>query len=616
MPGFEYTISQGDSVAGLARRYRTEGGWRAIWEDEHNEELRRLRGGIDGLVPGDRIFIPGAEGNVCETPSGAAADFTAPPPWRIFAEDGSSAPPTAVPVSGAIRMKAMHDEGTSGTWTWSSPSAKVTLSNQATDTVTITAGANVSATLSDEVINLSFAPADGGTSEEAADSGSGDGASGGGTSEGTPDGGTSEGAAEETSGSESSEESPEEATTEPVSDADAAAAEAPIGGPAVVTTRITVISVAFSPSPSHSWGYDGMGADCDDATPAGQTPHLSVKQRSRGEVMVAIRGGASGGVLHFTSDDTSIAEAATNGTPPANFTLFIDGKAGDGETIIRARANADDGPICASLTVNVYQEKSVTAKVAKVWDSTSASTALSRPSFSVADTQTAVRGFYKQTVATIALTDYSSTGGVLDINFDPTGAGALVLEAGRTSSGQQAIINALTGTDKKIVVVKDLQWLFSLGTATAIGDPTITLGSHLTSRYMAYITPDTYQLGGPGNYEEIEVTAVDVNTRVVTLTGTVTKVHPVTEGIWWPLGGLSGDPAFVKEGSDDQDMVNKVIGHECGHELLNLRDLDKLECMMHYSNSRTGMKIRFKDLPRYYNPPGGNENQWSVITRP
>lgn len=56
MAGFEYTISQGVSVAGLARCYRIEGGWRAIWDDEHNEELRRLRGVIEGFLPGDRIF--------------------------------------------------------------------------------------------------------------------------------------------------------------------------------------------------------------------------------------------------------------------------------------------------------------------------------------------------------------------------------------------------------------------------------------------------------------------------------------------------------------------------------------------------------------------------------
>ena len=585
MPGFEYTISQGDSVGGLARRYRIEGGWQAIWDDEHNEELRRLRGGIEGLLPGDRIFIPGAEGNICETPSGGAVDFTAPPPFRIFAEDGSSMPLTAVPVCGEIRMKAVHDDGASGRWMWTTPSAKITLSNHETDTVTITAGEDVSAGVSAEEIRLTFVPADGGTSE---------------------------GAAEESSESESCEE----ATSEPVCDPDAEAAEDPIGGAVYVATRITVISVAFSASASHPWGYDGMGANCDDATPAGQTPHLSVKQRSRGEVAVTVLGGATGGVLHFTSDDASIAEPDAIEAPPASFTLFIDGKAGDDETLIHARANAEDGPICASLAVNVYQEKSCTAKVAKVWDSTSASTALSRPSFSVADTQTAVREYYKQAVATIALSDYNSSGQVIDVNFDPGGAGALVLEAGRTSTGEQAINNAITGTDKKIVVVKDLQWLFNLGTATAVGDTTITLGSHLNSTYMAYITPDTYQLGGPGNYEEVVVTATDVNTRVVTLASAVTKVHPVTEGLWWPLGGLSGDPAFVKEGSDDQDMVDKVIGHEFGHEILGLLDLDKSECMMHFSNSRTGMKIRFKDQPRYYNPPGGNENQWNGITRP
>ncbi len=582
MPGFEYTIRQGESLDDLARRYRVEGGWRAIWDDEHNDNLRRLRGGPERLCPGDRIFIPGADGNVCETPSGVAADFSEPPPWRIFAEDGRSAPPTVVPTRGSIRMKAVHDEGAQGTWTWSTPSRKITLAGQGTDTVTIRAGANVSGA-DGEIVRLSFAPADGGTSE-----------------------GTDEEC-------ESAEESTSDSGCGPEADD---AAQTPAGGLASVTTNILVISVIFSPSPSHPWGYDGMGPECDDATPAGQTPHLSVRQRSRGEASVSIRGGAGGGVIHFTSDDASIAVADSDGAQSDEFLLFIDGKGGDSaETIIRARANADDGPICASLAVNVYREKSCTAKVAKVWDRTSEGTRLSRPSFSVADTQTAVRGYYKQAVVTITLSDYSADGGVLNVNYDPNRTGKLILEAGRTSSGEQAIRNALSGTDKKIVVVKDLEWLFLLGKEAQIGDREIALASHVDATKFALITPDTYRFGGPGNYEDIRTTGTDATKNIVTLASGLTKNHPVTEGLWWPLGGLSGDPAFVREGSNTQEVINMVIGHEFGHEILNLRDLDKTECMMHFSNDRTGMKIRFKNQPRYYNPPGGNENQWNVIPR-
>ncbi|MBU8922134.1 MAG: LysM peptidoglycan-binding domain-containing protein [Bacteroidales bacterium] len=549
MPGFEYTVRSGDTLSALARTHRVEGGWQAIWNDDNNEELRETRSGPDRLLPGDRVYIPGAEGNVAPAPSGGTAEFTAPPPYRIRAVDGTARPSTIIPAGGSVRMRAVLDEDTAGTWAWATSSSKITLSDETTDTVTITAGDDVSERALSEAIELRF----------------------------TPEGGDQM--------------------------------------PSVVT-RVTVFTVTFAASSIQGYSFDGMGADMDDHTPDGETPHISVKKNTRTRVQVTVTGGASPGLIRFTSDDDTTAEAVLDGVPPMTFTLFIDGKnKTKAETLIHARANTDDGPICASLAVNVYAEKSYTAKVAKVWDSTSAPTRLTRPSFSVANTQTALRGFYKQAVTTIRLTDYSSDGGALDVNFDPDGAGALVLEAGRISAGQQLVTDALTGTGKKIAIVKKLSWLFNLGSVASIGNPTITMGAHLGERTMAYLTPREYRFGGPGNYETIEITATNTTTRVITLASPLTKAHPITEGIWWPLGGLSGNPAWVQEDTDTEEHVNKVIGHEFGHELLELLDVEKLECVMNYHTGSTDTRIRFKELPRHYDPPGGNENQWDTIDR-
>ncbi|MCK4538982.1 MAG: LysM peptidoglycan-binding domain-containing protein [Candidatus Krumholzibacteria bacterium] len=549
MPGFEYTVRSGDTLSALARTYRVEGGWQAIWDDDNNEELRDTRSGPDRLMPGDRVYIPGAEGNVAPAPSGGTAEFTAPPPYRIRAEDGTARPPLIILVGGSVRMRAVHDDGADGAWLWATSSSKITLTDETTDTVTITAGDDVSARGLDEAIEVRF----------------------------TPEGG------------------------EPMPSA---------------VTRVTVFSVTFAASSIQGYAFDGMGTDMDDPTPDGETPHISVKKNTRTRVQVTVAGGCSPGNIHFTSDDDTTAEAVLDGVPPMTFTMYIDGKNKTrAETLIHARANTDDGPICASLAVNVYAEKSYTAKVAKVWDSSSASTRLSRPSFSVANTQTALRGFYKQAVATIRLTDYSSDGGALDVNFDPGGAGALVLEAGRVSAGQQLVTDALTGTGKKIVIVKKLAWLFNLGTAAAAGATTITMGSHLSARTMAYLTPREYRFGGPGNYETITITATNTTTRVITLGSALGSAHPITEGIWWPLGGLSGNPAWVQEDTDTEAHVNKVIGHEFGHELLELLDVEKLECVMNFHTGSTDTRIRFKELPRHYDPPGGNENQWDTIDR-
>jgi len=549
LPGFEYTIRGGDTLWAIARRHRVSGGWRTIWDDSHNEEIRRLRGNPDRLYAGDRIYIPDAVGNAPAAASGRPATFTVPPPYRIRAEDGSSAPPTVIPKGVTIRLKARHNSGASGSWRWSTPSTKLTLTNETTDTVSIRAGNRVSAAANAEIINLSFTPT---------------------------------------------------------------------GGSALpnVSTSLTIVGVTFAASRMQSRGFDGMGAGVDDATPSGQNPHVSVKKSDTTRVLVRVAGGVTGGFLRFTTDDNTTAEARADNLDLVEIPLIIEGKSKDkNQTLIHARANSDTGPICASLAVNVYRERSYSAKVAKVWDSTSTSTRLSRPNFSVTDTQTALRRYYKPAVCTISLTDYSSTGGALDVNFDPTRTGALVLEAGRTSTGEQRVKNALTGTGTKIVIVKELKWLFKLGAAAARGATTITMSSHLSADYMAYITNDTYEFGGPGNYENITVTACNTGTRVVTLASALTKAHPATEGIWWPLGGLSGNPAFVQESSDPQAKVDEVIGHELGHELLEYKDLNLSECLMHFTNSRTSQKVRFKPIARYYNPPGGNENQWDSITR-
>ena len=549
MPGFEYTIRRGDTLSGLAQRYSVEGGWRAIWEDDHNEELRGTRGAPNRLYPGDRVYIPGAEGNVEPAPSGGTAEFTTPPPYRIRAENGTDPPMSIIPKGDRLILTAVLDEEAEGTWAWSTDSTKIALDGETTDRVTVRSVGNVSAAAFAEVLRVSFTPADG---------------------EALPP----------------------------------------------ISTRLTVIEVTFTAVTAQAYGFDGMGTNMGDATPSSENPHVSVKKNTTVDVQVTVTGGVTGGFLRFTTDDNTTAEATVDADPPASFPLHIEGKSKNkAETTIHARAGTDTGPICASLKVNVYREMSYTAKVARIHDSTSSGTTLSRPNFSIAATQTALRGYYKQAVTTITLTDYNSSGGSIDVNYDPTSSGSLVLEAGRVSTGEQRVKDALTGTGKKIVIVKKLAWLFKLGTAASIGDRTITMSSHLNATYMSYITNGSYQLGGPGNYENVTVTATNTTTRVVTLSTDLTKAHPLTEGVWWPLGGLSGNPAYVQESTDTQAKVDEVIGHEFGHELISYLDVTHAECLMHHTNSRTGQKIRFKPMTKHYTPPVGTENQWECVSR-
>ncbi|MEZ4302125.1 MAG: hypothetical protein R3B70_44760, partial [Polyangiaceae bacterium] len=102
--------------------------------------------------------------------------------------------------------------------------------------------------------------------------------------------------------------------------------------------------------------------------------------------------------------------------------------------------------------------------------------------------------------------------------------------------------------------------------------------------------------------------------NVFTLQSPLTKAHPTTHGLIFPAGGLGGNPIILPE-SATEVLQRWVVGHESGHALLDFDDLSSITNLMHYSTSWTDHKLRFKDEPRFYNPPGGNEGQWEKISR-
>ncbi len=99
-----------------------------------------------------------------------------------------------------------------------------------------------------------------------------------------------------------------------------------------------------------------------------------------------------------------------------------------------------------------------------------------------------------------------------------------------------------------------------------------------------------------------------------TLQAALTKAHPTTHGLIFPAGGLGGNPIIMTEAATEE-LQKWVIGHENGHALLQFADLNELTNLMNYSTSWTDHKLRFKDQPRFYNPPGGNEAQWDLVSR-
>lgn len=375
--------------------------------------------------------------------------------------------------------------------------------------------------------------------------------------------------------------------------------------------KITNVEVRFDKSPRQKWGYD----DLDDVD--AEFHHLSVKKNDDTVALCKVGGpvvGAAGpkDVLFFVCEDTATADAPAPAKLEASFDLTVQGKDQDKKaTFLRARINDRNGPICASLNVHVYKLKEVTVTVLKAHDSTSATTTLTRPKFDVEAAEIAINEWYKPAVVKIDLKDHSATGDSVDINYDKNGNGKLDLEPAGTSTEEQAIKDKFNVAGQKIVIVKDLAWIYLLKTAAAIDDTTITL-KDAYSGYMKFIgVGNTYDLGAGAGKESIKVKSIAG--QVITLDTKLTKAHPVTDGLIWPLSGLSGNPIFVAEQTKTESKQRETMGHENGHSQLDWLDLEASNDLMHYSSGRTDTKVRYKELPRKYD--AGKEIQWDKIAR-
>ena len=372
-----------------------------------------------------------------------------------------------------------------------------------------------------------------------------------------------------------------------------------------VTATATVVSAVFSASSSQSYGYDDM----DGA--AGITNHVSVKKNDSTKVHVKLNGGITDSDVQFTSDDATIADAAPAGGG-SDFDVTVNGKNQDkAETSIRVKCKCPAASLLATILVDVYKQKEVSATIAKIYDSTVAATTLSRPNFNVKAAESTINTWYKAAVAKITLTDNSSSGGATDVHFDLNGNGKLDLEPGGTSAEQAAVTAAFNPTGQKVVIVKDLSWIYFLKTAAKKDDTTITLKDSYSSYMKFILVGDSYTVGAGASAETIQVKRISGTT--ITLQSKLTNDHPVSDGLIYPLSGLSGNPIYTGEQGKTETGERQTIGHEDGHSLLNWLDLQSPKNLMHYAASDTATEIRFKAQPKKYD--SGNENQWDAISR-
>jgi len=377
-------------------------------------------------------------------------------------------------------------------------------------------------------------------------------------------------------------------------------------GPITASLTLTVVKVTFSQSAAQAYGYDDMD------TPAAPTDHhVSVKKLDTTMVHTRIEGGLNGTQLEFVCDDNTIARP---GAVPggADFDLPVDGRDTDkGETILKARLRCScPEKDCTSIKIDTYNEKPVEATVAKVYDRRSAGTALRFPNLDVPGAATLVNTKYKDAVALMTLTDHSPTGGSVDVHYDLDGNGKLTFDIVNGGGRElNAIKRAFTVAGWKVVIVRDMVSVYYLASAAARGDTTITIN---TADHF-YTNGNTVALGTGGRRENVTIQSCARGNATLTLAAPLAHPHSRRAPIEFPAAGWSGNPVVIIEGAASDTELKWTIGHELGHSVLELVDVNHTNSVMHYMQGAADNRLRCKPLPKYYDP--GTEVQWETIPR-
>jgi hypothetical protein len=467
---------------------------------------------------------------------------------QIRAENGIDPPPGTMGIKTTKRLKAVPSRG-SGTYQWSTTSTKVTLSNTAGQTVTVRAGDQISSSGS-EVIKLLFTPS---------------------------------------------------------------------GKPALppLNHSMLVGTVVFSREPSHPWGYDAFenvpGRDKDNLnrteSPAPDKDFISIKKGQIGKIKVDLKCLVPSDV-YFKSADASVCEPKLVQPTANSLILEIEAKnKNNAETDMEAHVESDSGPVVAKIGVVVLKEADYKAKLFRVKDSDSPGTALS-VAITVAGTQTYLNDIYNSGVAAWRL---NGSDGEKDLAYDKNGNGFLDMEPGTTTDEQKAIAAACWSLGTRVIQVHDLRWAYYLAADAKATDGEITLKAY--GGYLDYIGLDVYPLADDkGASASVSVSGVDTATGKVTLAAPIGQEFKVADkaALIWPLGGLSGNPIWVKDPSSAIILMN-VIGHELGHQVADLSDLCEIANLMH-GISGDHRRLRRRGIKQFYYPTT-LEEQWPQMKR-
>lgn len=382
------------------------------------------------------------------------------------------------------------------------------------------------------------------------------------------------------------------------------------GATSTKTVNVTVAKVTFSAAPTQSNGYDDFDTPGDPAD-----DHVCVKSAASSLVKVKIEGGVVGTDFDFACEPSGICTPdAPDGTPTFDLRLNAQRRQ-KAQTALLAKVKCPSAAVFARLAVHVYTERVVRVLVAKVFDSTSPTSALANPGVDYAAHQTPANDKLKEAVVRYEIANFG-TGAATDVAFDTDRNGAVSYDI---NAGGGADVTAITnavpgGADQyRVIIVRRLKSFYYLSREAHVGDTTITVrGSNV-------FTANNMPLGTGAAQELISVVSNAGN--VATLAAPLTKAHAVGEPLEFPAAGWSGSltkPIFIQEGSAAVDVAKWTVLHEVGHAALELADIVDPTDFMHFQQSWTDYRLRYCPRTLKYPKAGGPtvENQWETIPRP
>lgn len=461
----------------------------------------------------------------------------------------------ASPVQDHIdKVKLIHNLGTC-TFTWSCAGTKFALANVTTDTVTLTAGAAPSDSPNAEELKLVI----------------------------TPDGKRA-----------------------------FPALMHPMG----------VVQILFKQDTTYAGGYDKyevinyvrQDGSADTFDPPEKYDFVAIEKSSTGQVIVEYKGAEKEDIF-FVSRDAGVTapkKDSPDGSSP--YTLELDGQAQDqAETVLEARIESAGGRIVNLLGTVVLKMHDMEAEFFRVHDSSNGSTMPSHTPTGP-DITAHLREHFAAAISTLTITD----GGLVDENYDidPTN-GKLDMEPGTVTTEQNLIDQACVSTKARVVYVKKLQWSYYFTVDAPAGQAYFYLRTYHPT-YIGYIgIGNSYLLvSRAGHSEVVTVNFVRAVDATIGITAPLVNSYNVADGaaLIWPLGGLSGNPAWVQEGAGGLNELMDVVGHELGHQLATFKDVCEKANLMYGVNDRTALRLRHREMDRLY-PGSGTEKQWFQIPR-